>query len=250
MALTDLIAAYIYPTTAITQAQQDGDAVAEARMLAEIAEAIETELVPAAQDRQLTRAQNNNLVRAWSQFYPNAAQIGTIYGPGGPATIQITQRQYQHIKQLAGLAQNYRSEQRRLEGRFPTADGVLDPTKAIYPGTKVWTVHETDTPGTYAVFREPVVEDDGDNNITVLTDDGNLSLPRHRVHYEFTDAEVDQVTAAYVDDLTVGDTLTDGVDSWDITGIDHDAREITLDNLTPSGLVLTFEDAFADWTKV
>lgn len=247
MSLNSLVSAYVFPTTALTQARADHDAVAEARMLAELSEAVESELLPAAIDRTLTRVQNNDMVRVYNAFYPDIPLIGTIYGVGGPATVQITSKQFKHIRQMAALHQGFRADLKRLRGESPTADGVVDPATAIYPGTFVWTVRDD---GGYAIFYEAVVEDDGTGLITVSTDGGDVDLERYRVHFEYTDAEVDLVTAEYVDGLSVGDTLTDGTDSWDILVIDHDARTIKLDNLTPSGLTITFEDAFADWTLV
>lgn len=247
MSLNSLVTTYI-TNGALATAISNGDEVARTRMLTELAAAVEAEVIPAMQDRVIGASAWNDSIKVFTAMFPNHTVLGTSITP--PANKTLNQGQMAKIKKIVTVGYTYASSLSQLRGEFPTAAGVTEPAEAIYPGTKVWAVFEG--PVEYISIESLVVEDNGEDPIEVapidLVDgDPTYVVPRYHIWFEYLDAETDLGTAEYMDTLQVGDSITDGVDTIEIATIDYDARTIA----DTTGLVLlTFEDAMADWTKV
>jgi hypothetical protein len=251
MSLQSLLALYGNPGNQFAQAVTDGDEVAKTRMRKELAQAIKDEIVPAASDRSITALELNRSIEAFSIILPGQPAFATTVAP--PATIPVTAKIKMGIQRMVNHIHILGSSLSQLRGEFPTAAGVTDPAAAIFPGTKVWVVFEFSS--TYINQRAEVVTDNGDDPVTIATiglvgADPSYDIPRHHVWFEYQEGETDLVTAEFMDTLEVGDDMTDGVDTWPIDSINYTTRLVVLDDGSPSGLELSFEDLQTSWTEV
>jgi len=245
MSLASLVSSYIYPGTLYADAVAVPDQVAKLRMEVELCEAIRTEIMPTIRAGSIATAVWDRIVRVHAAIFPQNRTLGPT-GMSGGHTVRAIDRA--RIKQLADHAHTASAILAQLKGEFPTAPGVVDPTKAIAIGTQLWAVYEPDG---YVNWKALIVEDDGEGPITIqaLAEYGEwpeATIARHRVHFEYAPAQIDLNTAAYIDTLSVGTVITNGTLTKTIARINHTTRIITLTS-TPSNMTLTFEQAMASW---
>lgn len=246
MSLASLVSSYLSPGTLYADAVAAGDGTAVIRMQSELAAAVSSEVLPVGST--VITAVWDRIIRVHAILFPQVRSLGALGVSGGHVIRQVDKAR---LLAISNLRHSLSSTLAQLQGKFPTAPGVLDPATAIAVGTVIWAVYEPDG---YVNWKARIVEDNGEDPITIqaLETYGEwpeATIPRYHVHLEYAPAQIDFGTAPYIDTLEVGDSLTDGVLTKVIASINPVTRLIVLTN-TPSNITLTFEEAQADWTLV
>lgn len=250
MALADLITDYIGEGAAFEVAVANGDVVAQQRIKNELTQAWITEVYPSVKDRTGTGLQLDQTKAVVETVLDNVSWGDAKDDDESDFVIYPIQTRL--IRRLNAYINVGAESLAKLRGEYPEANGVVDAALAIYPSTKIYVV--VDGPAGYINAQATVLTHTGEDPVVVEligVEDAEESyeIPYIHVHFEYLDAELDLTTAEFMDTITIGATVTDGVDNYEVTDIDYDAREVELTLATVPSTV-TFETLQADYTLV